>query len=364
VEPVVVKTNRAALIAAGLALFSLVLFVPGLIAVLEPRLLNPEGNGIGAVASWGMPLGFVALAVGVVAMIEIGLAHGRQTGYGFAFIAVMVPIAQVLVTLWVGIDAGRKVLSPRMSCGTNLSGIGKAMLLYSNDYEDAFPVTGAKGTTWGASQRDWTAQDRSDAFGLRPDGTGGQATIGSSLYLLVRYTEVTPKTFVCKGDRGTRPFDPNGCLPGGIRLAALWDFGPGPSRHCSYSYDMPYGTYRRTVGAEPAMALAADRNPWIDGPFWKATNFSKFKCDGTDRQQRMGNAIAHALQGQNVMFLDTHVEFQKRPWCSLGDDNIYTSWDGADKIRGQPPKVGSRPAGEKDSLLVNDPPAPVAGRSR
>ena len=355
--PVVVKTNRAALIAAGLALLSLVLFVPGLIAALEPRLLNPESNGIGAISSWGVPLAFLAFAVGVGAMIEIGLTHGRQTGYGFAVIAVMVPIAEVLTILWVVTYSGRRVLSPRMSCGTNLSGIGKAMLLYSNDYKDAFPVAGANGTMWGTSLRDWTAQNRSDAFGIRPDGTGGQATIGSSLYMLVKYTEVMPKSFVCRGDRGTSPFDPNEYLPGHKGLAALWDFGPDPSRHCSYSYDMPYGTYRRTVSMEPAMVLAADRNPWIDGPFWKATDFSKFKCDGTDKQQRMGNAIAHALQGQNVLFLDTHVEFQKRPYCSLEDDNIYTSWDGSDKARGQPPKLGSQPAGAKDSLLVNDPPA-------
>ncbi|MCL5280676.1 MAG: hypothetical protein M1376_12310 [Planctomycetes bacterium] len=351
------KTSRAALIAAGLAVLSLVLFVPGLIAALDPRLLNPEGKGIGAVSSWGVPLAFLAFATGVGAMIEIGLAHGRQTGHGFAVIAVMVPIAQVLIILWVGVNAGRKVLSPRMSCGTNLSGIGRAMLLYSNDYEDALPVAGAKGTVWGASLGDWTAQDRSAAFGLRPDGTGGQATIASSLYLLVKYTEVTPKTFVCRGERGTRPFDPNEHLPGRTKLAALWDFGPDPSRHCSYSYDMPYGTYRRTISAEPAMAVAADHNPWIDGLFWKATNFSKFRPAGTDKQQRMGNAVAHALQGQNVLFLDTHVEFQKRPYCSLDDDNIYTSWDGIDKTRGKPPKLGSQPADARDSLLVNDPPA-------
>ncbi len=354
-EPVAPKTNRAAVIAAGLALLSLVLFVPGLIGALDPRLLNPEGKGISAVSSWGLPLGFVAFAVGVGAMIEIGLTHGRQTGHGFAVIAVLVPIAQVLMILWVGVNAGRKVLSPRMSCGTNLSGIGKAMLLYSNDYEDALPVAGAKGTIWVGSLPDWTAQDRSAAFGIRSDGTGGQATLGASLYLLVRYTDVTPKTFVCRGDRGTRPFDPNEHLPGPKRAGALWDFGPDPSRHCSYSYDMPYGTYRRTVSMEPSMALAADRNPWIDGPFWRATDFSKFKYDGTDKQQRMGNAIAHALHGQNVLFLDTHVNFQKRSYCGLENDNIYTSWDGADKIRGRPPKFGSQPAGQEDSLLVNDP---------
>ena len=55
------------------------------------------------------------------------------------------------------------------------------------------------------------------------------------------------------------------------------------------------------------------------------------------------------------MFLDTHVEFQKRAFCGVDDDNIYTSWNGQDKARGIPPKLGSVPTDAKDSLLVNDP---------
>jgi hypothetical protein len=94
----------------------------------------------------------------------------------------------------------------------------------------------------------------------------------------------------------------------------------------------------------------------------RAKDFSRFTpgvdpYKGTLEQDRLGNAVAHEGLGQNVMFLDTHVEFEKHANCGLEDDNIYTSWDGADKIRGQPPKVGSRPADARDSLLVNDPPA-------
>ena len=55
-------------------------------------------------------------------------------------------------------------------------------------------------------------------------------------------------------------------------------------------------------------------------------------------------------------FLDAHAVFEKRSYCGFENDNIYTSWDGADKTRGQPPKFGSQPAGARDSLLVNDPP--------
>jgi hypothetical protein len=130
---------------------------------------------------------------------------------------------------------------------------------------------------------------------------------------------------------------------------------------------MVYGPYKLTTsffkGLEPGFAVAADRNPWIDGPSGRAAEFSNFVPDlreltGTLEQALLGNASAHRKRGQNVLFLDMHVGFEARPYCSLEDDNIYTSWDGKDKVRGKPPRFGSQPAGEKDSLLVNDPPVP------
>ena len=50
------------------------------------------------------------------------------------------------------------------------------------------------------------------------------------------------------------------------------------------------------------------------------------------------------------------MRFEERSYCGVDDDNIYTYWDGDDKVRGKPAKFGSEPAAELDSLLVNDPP--------
>ena len=98
-------------------------------------------------------------------------------------------------------------------------------------------------------------------------------------------------------------------------------------------------------------------------PAAKAKDFSLFTPDtrsfnGTSEQAKQGNTPRHKGDGQSVLFLDTHATFETRPYCGWEDDNIYTSWDGTDKIRGTPPKLGSQPADAKDSLLVNDPPAP------
>jgi hypothetical protein len=249
----------------------------------------------------------------------------------------------------------------RMTCAPNLAGIGKAMLIYANDYEDTLPRAGGPSTVWAARTPDWMAEDRYGAFGQRIDGSGGTAAVSASLYLLVRYVEVEPKSFVCaRGEPKAIPFRPARYRARGRKPADLWDFGPNPPLHCSYAYHVPYGLHALTISGEPGLAVAADRNPWIDSPFAKAQDFSKFKPDiapfgGTRDEARRGNAVAHKGDGQNVLFLDSHVEFAIRPFCGIDDDNIYTSWNGDDKARGTPPKLGSQPADKLDSLLVNDP---------
>jgi prepilin-type processing-associated H-X9-DG protein len=115
------------------------------------------------------------------------------------------------------------------------------------------------------------------------------------------------------------------------------------------------------------MAVAADRNPWIDGPRQKAADFSSFKPDlapfkGTSEEACEGNTQTHRTRlhrydGQNVLYLDGHVNFEMRAFYGYEDDNVYTSWDGSDKARGVPPvPYKSQPASDRDSLLVNDPP--------
>lgn len=209
---------------------------------------------------------------------------------------------------------------------------------------------------------DWQARDRDTAYGLGADGTNGQVSISASLYLLVKYMDVTPKSFVCDGEKKAREFKPEkyGSRDSKPALADFWDFGPDPSKHCSYAYHMLYGGPKLTVSGTPGFAIAADRNPWMDEK--RVRDFSRFNpagpADHTTVQAHAGNATAHRGDGQNVMFVDTRVAFEQLSYCALDDDNIYTSWEGADRIRGKPPKLGSQPADAKDSLLVNDPPAP------
>jgi prepilin-type N-terminal cleavage/methylation domain-containing protein len=290
---------------------------------------------------------------------------------GFTLVELLVVIAIIALLMGILMPALARVrqLAFRMTCGTNLSGIGKAMLIYANDYEDELPRAGGRSSTWGKGVV-WDAANRYTAYGLSTaDSSGGQATISSSFYLLVKYAEVTPKSFVCKGDAGTSEFklsDVGAGAGSNFELIDPWDFGPSADsqKYCSYSYHIPFGLYALTTSSEPGFAVAADRNPFIISPAGAAEDVAMFKPDldtykGTSEQARVGNALAHQRDGQNVLFLDSHVEFEKRSYCSLEDDNIYLI--SGDLTKGSPignapiPSATTAPANRKDSVLVHDP---------
>lgn len=287
----------------------------------------------------------------------------RNRGLTLVELVVLVVVLVLLVALVIPAFLVRsRSTAYRMTCGTNLSGLGKAMMIYANDYEDEFPRAGGPGGSWSARTANWAGANRFEAYGIDPSGRArGQASISASLYLLVKYSDVEPKALVCAtGEPKTKPFNPARYRVDGRKSFDLWDFGPNPPQHVSYAYHIGYGPHKLTMQSDPNMAIAADRNPWIDSPFAKGSDFSKFTPDippfnGTYETAREGNAVAHQGDGQNVLLLDSHVGFEKRTYCSVDDDNIYTSWDGEDKIRGKPAQFGSAPADLFDSLLVNDP---------
>ncbi|MBC8469389.1 MAG: hypothetical protein H8D56_07945 [Planctomycetes bacterium] len=246
----------------------------------------------------------------------------------------------------------------RVTCNRNLSEIGKAMIIYANDYDEELPRAGSRNSIWSMAIPNWKADNRFYAYYLLSDGSGGQATITSSFYLLVKYAEVSPKTFVCPGDKGATEFKPSDYGENDSDILKFWDFGDLPSGHCSYSYHMPYGLYALNTSSEPGMAVAADRNPWISS-FEEAKPYnllSSYNPDGSKKEIKKGNSVTHKEKGQNVLFLDGHVSFKESPLCGINNDNIYTYWDGGDIRRGGYPFVSaSEQRDVSDSYLVNEP---------
>ena len=287
----------------------------------------------------------------------------RRKGFTLVELLVVIAIIALLMGILMPALARVRQLAFRMTCGTNLSGIGKAMLIYSNDYDDELPKAGGRGATYTPIINSWTGPTRFDAFGVQADGSGGMANVSSCFYLLVKYAEVTPKSFICKGDAGVSEFKLSNetTVTTDFELIDAWDFGTQPTTHCSYSYHVPFGQYALTTSHEPGFAVAADRNPWISSPAGDPRLWDDFvpaiaPYNGATEKSRNGNCNAHQLDGQNVLFLDSHVNFEKWSYCSLEDDNIYTVSLIPNKgdAYGQMPVLPAVPGNRKDSILIHD----------
>ncbi len=283
----------------------------------------------------------------------------------FTLVELLVVIAIIALLMGILMPALARVrqIAFRMVCGTNLSGIGKAMLIYANDYEDELPRAGGRQSVWAPTlpNQGWQAANRYQAYGVNSDGSGGQASITSCFYLLVKYAEVTPKSFLCKGDSGVTEFSPAEDGAGAKELIELWDFGPNGSEHCSYSMHLPFDKFALTTSSDPGMAVCADRNPYFPSPFNAKKQWDAFNPGNKTREHvnQYGNAYQHQNEGQNVLFLDTHVSFENTPLCGIQEDDIWTYWGTVRNDRrisgiGQIPASSAQMSRRQDSYLVTD----------
>jgi hypothetical protein len=283
-------------------------------------------------------------------------------------------VCLLLVALVPVLLARPRERASRVLCGANLGQIGKAMFIYANDYDGVLPRAGGPTTMWGPLAN-WVAPNRWVAYGVNPTtNEGGHASFSSCFYLLVKYYQMPPRVFICKGDPGVREFRLSdvlgGVLPRTMKLSDFWDFGPSISdaaKACSYAYHVPFGQYGLTTTRDPNLAVAADRNPWIMSPGANAKPFpgvgpDRFQPDiagygGSSALARNGNTFTHQNDGQNVLFLNGRVTFETRPYCGVRQDNIYTVGDrGGGSPMGTAPVCSSQPQHQDDSQLLHDDP--------
>lgn len=212
---------------------------------------------------------------------------------------VVIAIIALLISILLPSLSRARELSKRTVCSANLRGIGQAMYIYAQDEPGVFPAIAEIFTGTGNNMVLFRPEDRTT-----PPPTTGIPSPTVDLWSLVRQNNTTPKQFICPST--TDVPDP------AQDSLAYYDF-LGIS-NLSYAYQYQHDPNRQIIGtsSEPIFPVMADANPYIKGN----VGTSLIVPDRTS--QFRGNSNNHTnREGQNILFQDSHVSFEKGPDVGL-----------------------------------------------
>lgn len=289
----------------------------------------------------------------------------KRKGFTLVELLVVIAIIAILMSILMPALAMVRKMAMRAVCGSNLSGLYKALLSYGEENETNFPRAGGSTSMWGPFTKaqptgyDSVINDpkrggtvpgsETDAFPVAGNGAR-MGTISACLYRLIKDADVGPKSFKCPSEKEVKVFAledfpvPTMRHPKIMELRQAWDFGsqangmPNVDRfsglpvaqYYSYAYQIPFAGAPPPTGARdifgwyntqmpPELAILADRSPYLVlNPNLQRTAFSF-------SDPEFGNSPNHDNDGQNVLFLNGRVFFETRPWCGMSNDNIYTT---------------------------------------
>jgi prepilin-type processing-associated H-X9-DG protein len=275
-------------------------------------------------------------------------------------------IVAVLLILTLGTmtlaQVGRsREIANRVKCASNLRQIGQALLLFSNDNRGAFPRAlydqNNPTPTWGTPyEGNPNLKAIADVKAVSPTGPKSQVCpkpndVTAALFILLRTQDISSDVFICPST-GLLPFK----YGGGKNTPLNWTNWPGNkaiAEHLSYSYQNPYPSkaavakgwkLNNAIGAE--FAVASDMNPGIDA-------LLKLTPSSAIAEMKKGNSSNHDFDGQNILYGDGHVAFEKSCFVGVNGDNIYTFGDSGTNVKdkGGDGIIGSS-VGPNDSILL------------
>jgi prepilin-type N-terminal cleavage/methylation domain-containing protein/prepilin-type processing-associated H-X9-DG protein len=231
----------------------------------------------------------------------------RTPAFTLVEILVVIAIIALLIGLLLPALEKAREQANNVSCAANLSQIGLAMLIYTDSNHGQYPRTQCDPASPLSFGTNATAPDPFQAGGPQPND------ITAAMFLLIRTEHVPAKVFndPYTDEIETTP-DP---AKDPLSRSNFTDY----KKNLAYSYANPYPSpaavtagYQFNTRLNPAFALAADLNPGTMGK----------------------NSRNHEGRGQNVLFADNHVEWEKTRNCGVSQDDIYSNKAGT--IQGSP----------------------------
>lgn len=217
-------------------------------------------------------------------------------------VVAIVTVSVTIVLIWLhSLSLGHAEQRPRIRCMNNLNYIGKALVMYTTDYDDKFPCppNAASFDAPTGSQR--TAR-----------ATSGPYSITSVMFILVRDGQPAAM-FRCPGDANTT--DPNALKDSAGNY--LWDFEA--KENVGYSFQTPLAGGTDFGNMPSGVAIVADKaqtNGW--GGYSSGLPH--------DQMKRYMSPNHDGGEMINVLWADFSVHGNvKTVACGLRDDNIYTA---------------------------------------
>jgi type II secretory pathway pseudopilin PulG len=272
---------------------------------------------------------------------SLSIPRGLRTGLTL----VDVLVSMVLVTFLAGVAlpgifGNSRETSNRVKCASNLKQIGFAMLLYANENNGNLPRTYYDRKS--EKLTSYSKPDVKNPFAKGSDGVDAN-DLTAPMFLLLRTQDIEPGVFVCPSTKA-EVLDPKKF---NVQEHSNFD----GVKHLCYSMQLCYPSakalddgFRWTNTLKNDWAVVADMNPGSE-------ELTKLTATSTAQELKKGNSLNHDGEGQNVLYGDLHIEWQKTPFCGAEQDNIYTYGPsgkkaGGDGIMGQPV------TGNSDSILL------------
>ncbi|MBK8271278.1 MAG: hypothetical protein IPK83_24350 [Planctomycetes bacterium] len=240
----------------------------------------------------------------------------------------------------------------RHECASNLRGIGQAQYIYAQDDPQTFTAYGGVRKENDGAMRLFDPKSRKDV----PD-INGLPSPTVDLWMLIRVNNTTPRQFVCPATKDVEDKVTD--------ATKYWDFGKRENLSYAYLYQHDPDLENVSTSSHPLIPIMADGNPYLRG------KIDAKPLDDRNSDAR-GNSTNHGRNkrpGQNVLYQDSHVNFETSPSVGLsgrfspelkksnGRDNIYTmNAAGADALvdpgdASPTPKL-CNPASSSDAVLV------------
>lgn len=281
---------------------------------------------------------------------DLPTSFKRRTPAGFTLVELLVVIgiiALLISILLPSLNRAREQAN-RIKCGSNIRQIAMAAIMYANQNKGQFPRTywrpgvGLVNTNKGGKG----ATPANNPFNLAdPEGPVGRNSCGAALYLLVRGGDVTLETFRCPSNSLAEPGD-------SATVQDFSNFATPMRKSNSYSYAAPYASnaaknagWKSNTTLPPDYPLVSDMNPGKGGQTWGdaadgVQDVTIVSYTSPRREMARANSNNHKNEGQNVAYVDGHVEWQVTVFCGpqkpgrVWRDNIFANTAGVNEATG------------------------------